>query len=82
MIFVGDALFPGGNGWISDEAPWADNEARAGQSAGVRNHHPACPYPRGSWGPKEADVLIAANGCWHDSRANEACIAAKGEAVK
>jgi glucose-6-phosphate 1-dehydrogenase len=23
-------------------------------------------YPRGSWGPKEADVLIAPDGKWHN----------------
>jgi glucose-6-phosphate 1-dehydrogenase len=29
-------------------------------------HHPALPYKRGSWGPKEADTLIAADGYWHN----------------
>ena len=27
------------------------------------SHHRARPYKRGSWGPKEADALIAKNGC-------------------
>ena len=29
------------------------------------NHHPAIPYRRGSWGPKQADALIEADGGWH-----------------
>jgi len=24
------------------------------------------PYPRGSWGPKEADALLPAGDSWHD----------------
>jgi glucose-6-phosphate 1-dehydrogenase len=27
---------------------------------------PVLPYERGGWGPKEADVLIAADGGWHN----------------
>jgi len=30
------------------------------------NHRPACPYRRHTWGPKEADALIAADGCWNN----------------
>ncbi|MEO6798085.1 MAG: glucose-6-phosphate dehydrogenase [Candidatus Dormibacter sp.] len=30
------------------------------------NHHRAYPYKPGSWGPKQADSLIAADGGWHD----------------
>jgi glucose-6-phosphate 1-dehydrogenase len=42
------------------EAAWAVVEP-------VLRHHPqARPYPRGSWGPKEADALIAPHGCWHN----------------
>jgi glucose-6-phosphate 1-dehydrogenase len=29
-------------------------------------HHPAQPYKQGSWGPKQADALIAAHGSWHN----------------
>jgi glucose-6-phosphate 1-dehydrogenase len=29
-------------------------------------HHPAHAYEPGSWGPKQADVLIAADGGWHN----------------
>jgi glucose-6-phosphate 1-dehydrogenase len=32
----------------------------------LRNHHRSCPYEPGSWGPKEADALIAADGSWHN----------------
>jgi glucose-6-phosphate 1-dehydrogenase len=33
----------------------------------VLKHHPrALPYRRGTWGPKEADALIAADGGWHN----------------
>ena len=29
-------------------------------------HHRSRPYKRGTWGPKEADALIAAHGGWHN----------------
>jgi glucose-6-phosphate 1-dehydrogenase len=33
----------------------------------VLKHHPrALPYKRGTWGPKKADALIAADGGWHN----------------
>ena len=32
----------------------------------LKKHHPVRSYPRGSWGPKEADLLIAADGGWHN----------------
>jgi len=32
----------------------------------LKNHHPVRPYPRGSWGPKEAGALIAPDGIWHN----------------
>ncbi len=32
----------------------------------LKTHNPARPYERRTWGPKEADVLIAADGCWHN----------------
>ena len=37
----------------------------------LKTHHPARPYKRGSWGPKEADVLIAAEGRWHNPKPTE-----------
>jgi glucose-6-phosphate 1-dehydrogenase len=38
----------------------------------LENHHPSCPYEPGSWGPKEADAIIAGNGGWHNPRPTEA----------
>ena len=33
----------------------------------VLDHHgPAIPYERGSWGPKEADTMVAQYGGWHN----------------
>jgi glucose-6-phosphate 1-dehydrogenase len=32
----------------------------------LEGHPPARPYKRGSWGPKEADALIASDGYWHN----------------
>ena len=47
------------------EAAWAVVEPV------LKTHHRACPYKRGSWGPKEADDLIAADGCWHNPKPEE-----------
>ncbi|MGA8234407.1 MAG: hypothetical protein WB795_23225 [Candidatus Acidiferrales bacterium] len=32
----------------------------------LKKHHRSRPYQRHTWGPKEADALIASNGCWHN----------------
>jgi glucose-6-phosphate 1-dehydrogenase len=32
----------------------------------LKTHHCVRPYKRGSWGPKEADALIEADGGWHN----------------
>jgi glucose-6-phosphate 1-dehydrogenase len=32
----------------------------------LKTHHRARPYRRGSWGPSEADALIASDGSWHN----------------
>jgi glucose-6-phosphate 1-dehydrogenase len=32
----------------------------------LKTHHEVCPYHRRSWGPKEADAIIAAAGGWHN----------------
>jgi len=32
----------------------------------LKRHHRVRTYRRGSWGPKEADVLIKPNGSWHN----------------
>ncbi len=31
----------------------------------LEDHAPALPYAPGTWGPAEADALIAADGGWH-----------------
>ena len=32
----------------------------------LKNHHRVRPYKRRSWGPKQADTIIAADGGWHN----------------
>jgi glucose-6-phosphate 1-dehydrogenase len=32
----------------------------------LKHHHRVRPYNRGTWGPKDADALIAADGGWHN----------------
>jgi glucose-6-phosphate 1-dehydrogenase len=34
----------------------------------LKTHKRIRPYRRGSWGPHEADALIAADGCWHNPK--------------
>ena len=34
----------------------------------LANHPCVLPYKRGSWGPKEADELIAADGSWFNPK--------------
>jgi glucose-6-phosphate 1-dehydrogenase len=38
----------------------------------LKTHHRAHPYRRHSWGPKEADAIIASVGCWHNPKSKEA----------
>ena len=38
----------------------------------LKHHHRARRYERGTWGPKEADALIAASGSWHNPSADGA----------
>ncbi len=37
----------------------------------LKTHHRVLPYKRGSWGPKEADAIIASDGGWHNPRPKE-----------
>jgi glucose-6-phosphate dehydrogenase-like protein len=37
----------------------------------LKKHPRSVPYPRGSWGPKEADALIAKYGIWHNPSLTE-----------
>jgi glucose-6-phosphate 1-dehydrogenase len=60
---LGDAM--AGNGALftredAVEAAWAVVDPV------LTKHHRAKPYKRGSWGPKEADALIAAEGSWYN----------------
>jgi glucose-6-phosphate 1-dehydrogenase len=45
------------------EAAWAVVEPV------LKNHHRVRPYKRKSWGPKQADALIASDGSWHNPEA-------------
>ena len=38
----------------------------------LNTHHRAQSYKRGSWGPKQADALIATDGCWNNPELTEA----------
>ena len=38
----------------------------------LMTHPQVCSYEPGSWGPKEADVLIAPDGCWHNPKPENA----------
>ena len=38
----------------------------------LKTHHRARPYKRHSWGPKEADAIITADGFWHNPSPKEA----------
>jgi len=38
----------------------------------LKIHGRARSYKRGSWGPREADALIAGNGCWHNPKPDRA----------
>jgi glucose-6-phosphate 1-dehydrogenase len=37
----------------------------------LKKHHRVRPYRRGSWGPKEADAIIASDGGWHNPTVKE-----------
>ena len=47
------------------KAAWAVVEPVLG------THHRTRPYKQGTWGPKEANALIAADGCWHNPKPEE-----------
>ena len=40
----------------------------------LKTHHRVRPYRRGSWGPKEADAIIASDGGWHNPTAKQASL--------
>jgi glucose-6-phosphate 1-dehydrogenase len=47
----------------------------------LANHHEARPYPPGSWGPPEAEALVAADGGWREPALEPGPAAASTEAV-
>ena len=48
----------------------------------LKTHHRVRPYKRRSWGPKEADALIATDGGWHNPRPERApAMTARDEVV-
>ncbi len=59
---LGDAMAGDGALFTREEAVEA---AWAVVQPVLETHHPAHPYRRGSWGPKEADAIIGKNGSWH-----------------
>ena len=66
---LGDAL--AGNGALftredAVEAAWAV------VAPVLKVHRQVRPYRRGSWGPREADALIAPDGCWHNPKPRDA----------
>jgi glucose-6-phosphate 1-dehydrogenase len=67
---LGDAMAGDGALFTSQDAVEAAWEV---VDAVLVDHHPALPYPRGSWGPPAADALIAGDDTWHALTATEAC---------
>jgi glucose-6-phosphate 1-dehydrogenase len=65
---LGDAMMGDGALFTREdavEAAWAVVDP-------VLKHHPrAIPYRRGSWGPKQADNIIASDGGWHNPKPKE-----------
>ena len=62
---LGDAL--AGDGALFTGADAVD-AAWAVVDPVLDHHHVALPYAPGSWGPADADALIAPHGRWHDPR--------------
>jgi glucose-6-phosphate 1-dehydrogenase len=62
-LLLGDAMAGDGALFTREdavEAAWAAVEPV------LKTHHEVRPYHRGSWGPKDADAIIAADGGWHN----------------
>jgi glucose-6-phosphate 1-dehydrogenase len=60
---LGDAMAGRGALFTREDAVEA---AWAAVDPVLKTHHRVLPYERGSWGPKEADAIIAADGGWHN----------------
>jgi glucose-6-phosphate 1-dehydrogenase len=66
---LGDALAGDGALFTREDAVEA---AWAVVAPVLEVHHRVRPYRRGSWGPREADALIAPDGCWHNPKPRDA----------
>ncbi len=64
-LLLGDAMAGDGALFTREDAVEA---AWAAVDPVLETHHMVRPYQRGSWGPKEADAIIAADGGWHNPR--------------
>ncbi|MGB6598802.1 MAG: glucose-6-phosphate dehydrogenase [Candidatus Acidiferrum sp.] len=60
---LGDAMAGDGTLFTREDAVEA---AWAVVDPVLKNHHRVRPYKRKSWGPKQADALIASDGGWHN----------------
>jgi glucose-6-phosphate 1-dehydrogenase len=66
---LGDAMVGDGALFTREdavEAAWAVVEPV------LKNHHRVRPYKRHSWGPKDADAIIASTGGWHNPSPGDA----------
>jgi glucose-6-phosphate 1-dehydrogenase len=66
---LGDAMAGDGALFTREDAVEA---AWAAVDPVLETHPPALPNRPGSWGPKEADAIIAADGGWHNPSAKDA----------
>jgi glucose-6-phosphate 1-dehydrogenase len=66
---LGDAMIGDGALFTREDAVEA---AWAVVDPVLKNRHRVRPYKRKSWGPKQADVLIASDGGWHDPSPRDA----------
>jgi len=66
---LGDAMMGDGALFTREDAVEA---AWAVVDPVLKHHHRARPYKRHSWGPKQADALIAPDGCWHNPSPKDA----------
>jgi glucose-6-phosphate 1-dehydrogenase len=62
-LLLGDAMAGDGALFTREDAVEA---AWTAVDPVLKTHHEVRPYHRGSWGPKEADAIIAADGGWHN----------------
>ena len=67
---LGDAL-AGDSSLFSDQD--AIETAWAVVDPVLVNHQPVLPYQAGTWGPPQADALIAGDGGWHNPAPEKPC---------